>query len=236
MTATQLLKNISLFEQLPPEKLEEVAARLESRTLEEREVLFEMGEPGDELYVVESGTVGIYVPQDDAAGEERPIRLFKAGEVLGEMALIDARPRSASARALEPSRLLVLGEGAFKRLLEQSPEMALAVMAGLNDRIRYTTDFLAEVRAWVQRVAEGKYGHRFRPSQEYGDDSLEALAAEFARMAAQVRKREEVLRKEVMELRIEINESKRQREVDEITESDYFQQLRRKAKEIRDEK
>ena len=62
---------------------------------------------------------------------------------------------------------------------------------------------------------------------------IRTLAAEFAQMAAQVEKREQELRKEVFRLQIEIDEAKRERQVSEIVESDYFQSLRSQAKKLR---
>jgi len=233
MTELTGLKTILMFNRLPEAALAEVAAALKSRTLAAGEVLFAMGDPGDELFIVKTGRVAIYAPDPDKPGDERPIRIFEAGEALGEMALIDNQPRSLSARALEPAEVLILTGDDFRRLLRTYPDMALAVMAGLNDRIRYTTDFLSEVRGWIQRVAAGQYDRSFAASKDYQDSSIESLAAEFAQMAAQVQQREEELRKEVLELRIEINEAKRQKQLEEITETDYFQTLQSKAKTLR---
>jgi CRP-like cAMP-binding protein len=233
MTETTGLKTILLFNRLPEAALAEIAAALKPRALGAGEALFAMGDPGDELFIVKAGRIAIYAPDPAKPGEERPIRIFEAGEALGEMALIDNQPRSLSARAVEAAEVHVLTGDDFRRLLRAYPDMALAVMAGLSDRIRYTTDFLAEVRGWIQRVAAGQYDRSFAADQGYQDHSLQNLAADFAQMAAQVRQREEELRKEVEELRIEINEAKRQKQLEEITETDYFQTLQSKAGALR---
>jgi signal transduction histidine kinase len=114
--------------------------------------------------------------------------------------------------------------------------VATAVMGGLSDRIRYTTEFLSEVREWVKRVAEGRYDREFKPQADYQDRSIAALAGEFAQMAAHVQKREEELRQEIMQLRIEIDEAKKARQVSEIVESDFFQDLQSKARRMRQQK
>jgi len=227
------LKKISIFGHLSDGALAKVAAALETKELEARTVLFNQGDPGNELFVVQRGRIAIYVPSKDKPGEERPIRIFEAEEVLGEMALIDDQPRSASARALEASTVLALSGDDFQQLLRQYPEMAIAVMAGLNDRIRYTTNFLGEVRGWVKRVAEGKYDHQFTTSSGQRDRSISALAAEFAQMAAQVQQREKELQKELTILRVQIDDKKRKRQVDEIVDSDYFQSLKSQARKLR---
>lgn len=227
------LRAVELFAALPDETLAELAAVLVPRALPEGTVLFNQGEPGDEMYIVRRGSIALYIPNPEQPGEERPIRIVGAGEVLGEMALIDNQPRSVSGRAVEPVEILVLTGDEFRRLLRAHPEMALAVMSGLNNRIRYTTDFLGEVREWVRRVAAGEYERSFSPKTEYRDRSIAALAAEFAQMAAQVRKREEALRQEIVDLRIEIDQAKKERQVGEIVESEYFQNLRAQAARLR---
>jgi CRP-like cAMP-binding protein len=227
------LRQILMFNRLSEQALGEVQAALKPRQLAKDELLFNQGDPGDELFVVQAGGIAIYVPSKDTPGSERPIRIFGPGEVLGEMALIDNRPRSVSARAIDDSAVRVLTGDDFRRLLRQYPDMAVAVMGGLSDRIRYTTEFLSEVQDWVKRVAEGKYDRAFRPSADYQDRSIAALAAGFAQMAAQVQKREEELRKEIMQLRIEIDEAKRQKQVSEIVETDFFQDLQSKARSMR---
>jgi CRP-like cAMP-binding protein len=233
MTESNPLKNVPIFSRLSDEALAEVAGALDTRQLKAGEVMFNLGDPGDELFVVQEGRVAIYVPSEDKPGQELPIRIFEAQEALGEMALIDNRPRSLSARALDPTQVLVLTGDDFRRLLREQPDMAFAVMGGLNDRIRYTTEFLSEVQEWVRRVAEGKYDRKFEPSTDYQDRSITALAADFAQMAAQVQKREEELRKEVMRLRIEIDQAKKERHVGEIVESEYFQKLKSQAQDLR---
>ncbi len=234
MINTADLKQIPLFHHLSETGLTCLLEALETRILPAGSILFNMGDPGDELYIVREGRVAIYVPNAETPGKEQPIRIFEPGEALGEMALIDRQPRSLSARAMEPVTLLVLTGEAFRQLLAAHAELALSVMTGLSDRIRYTTEFLSEVRIWVQRVAAGKYDRALRPAQDYSDPSIVALAAEFTQMAAQVQQREEALRQEVAQLRIEIDESKRKRHVEEIVESDYFQSLQQQARRLRE--
>jgi len=225
-----------MFSQFSAEALGEIAALMQPRCLAAGEVLFDQGERGDELFIVQEGSLAIYVPGAALPAEAPPLRILTSGEVLGEMALIDRKPRSLSARALTASRVLVLGGDEFRRLLQTRPEVALYVMSGLNDRIRYTLEFVGEMRTWIKRVAEGHYDRQFTPPTDYEDRSIAALVADFAQMAIQVQEREEALRREVAELRIEINQARRQREVEQITETDYFQALQSKARRLRDKK
>ncbi|OQA23326.1 MAG: Cyclic nucleotide-gated potassium channel [Chloroflexi bacterium ADurb.Bin360] len=235
MLDSTALKNIPLFAYLSDAELAQLHPVLTERRLKAGDILFNMGDLGEELFIVREGRVAIYSPNPETPGNEQPIRIFDPGEALGEMALIDRQPRSLSARALEPAVLLALTGKEFHRLLGAHPELALSVMSGLSDRIRYTTEFLNEVRGWVQRVAAGKYDRTLGTNQGYADPSIAALAAEFTQMAAQVQQREEALRQEVLQLRIEIDDSKRKRHVEEITGSDYFQSLQQQARRLRSE-
>jgi CRP-like cAMP-binding protein len=251
------LRDVYMFGQLTDEKIAEIEAVLEVRRLETGETLFSQGEPGDELFIVQQGQMAIYSPSEERPGEEKPIRLFRRGGILGEMALIDRQPRSLSARALEPTWLLALKGDDFRRLLRQDSELAFAVMVGLNDRVRYTTEFLNEVRAWVGRMGQGEYSRddflqevrgwvkqvaegdyeqdiEAEPEKEqYRDATVANLAAEFAQMAAEVRQREEKLRQEIAQLKVEIDESKRQQDVAEITGTDYFKSLKAQVKSMK---
>ncbi len=253
MTSTGLLKNSYMFSRLSDERLAEINLSLEVRELAAGEVLFDMGDPGDELFIIQKGQVAIYAPNKDNPGQEKPIRIFRAGGILGEMALIDSQPRSLSARALEPSQVLVLGGKHFRYFVDQDSEMAFAVMYGLSDRIRYTTEFLNEVRSWVGRVTQGEYSSDefldevrgwvkqvssgdyeevIQPKNQQ-DQTLSSLAAEFAKMAAKVQEREKELKREIAQLKIEINEAKRQEDVEEIKESDYFRSIQEQVKAMR---
>ena len=90
------------------------------------------------------------------------------------------------------------------------------------------------MRGWVQRMAEGNY-QAIQTARDIQDSSLAALAAEFIRMATQVREREDQLRKEVAQLRIEIDEKKREQEVKQITESEYYRDLKEKLRAMREQ-
>jgi CRP-like cAMP-binding protein len=235
MSVSINLRNVILFSHLSDQAIEEVAFALLRRELNSGEILFSQGDIGDELVIVEEGSVAIFMPVEGGCEDIQPIRVFQPGEFLGEMALIDQKPRSLSARAEGPTRILTLNENDFRRILEQNPEMAISVMAGLNDRIRYTTDFLGEVRSWVKRMAGGDYrSSGLMEEDKYGDQTLSSLAAEFAQMATRVQEREDILRKEVAQLRIEIDEAKRKQEVQRIVGSEYYQSLKERAKELRE--
>jgi len=231
------LRKVTFFSQFSPEALARVAALLKPRTLASGELLFNKGDAGDELILIERGRVAIFMPiEGEPAGTEQAIRIFQSGDMLGEMALVDQKPRSASARAQTETLIWVLKAGDFRALLMSDPTIGLGVMTSLSDRVRYTTDFLGEVRQWVRRMADGNYQTAtIGVDANYQDPTLSVLAAEFARMAAQVRQREEELKQELAQLRIEINDAKRKQEVKEIVDSEYYQDLKAKIRRMREE-
>ena len=234
MTIITTLKKIAIFNTLSDETLEKLAARLKTRSLQAGEILFNLGDPGTEMILVQDGKIAIYMPESERLEAGQPLRIFQAGDILGEMALIDRLPRSASARAETQSVIGALDLATFQRLLADHPDVATAVMSSLSSRIRYTTDFIGEIRQWVQRMAEGNYASIQAPG-DVEDSSLSALAADFVRMAAQVREREEKLQQEVAQLRIEIDETKRRQEVSQITESEYYVNIKAKLKAMREQ-
>jgi CRP-like cAMP-binding protein len=234
MTLTVLLKRIPIFKSLSREAIEQVAGGLKTRTLQAGDILFNLGDPGDEMVIVRRGKIAIYVPDAADPQSGQVLRIFRSGEILGEMALIDRQPRSASARAETRAVVATLDLETFKSLIEDYPDVAMGVMSGLSGKIRYTTDFIGEVRQWMQKLAEGNYQGIETPT-ELQDSSLSALAADFVRMAARVREREEKLQQEVAQLRIEIDETKRHQEVTQITGSDYYKSLKDKLKALREE-
>lgn len=92
---------------------------------------------------------------------------------------------------------------------------------------------VAHVTDAATAIEDGTFDGATLESVAARDDALGVLARTFARMAAQVRAREERLRAEVAELRIEIDEARQARRVEEITSSDYFRDLRERASDLR---
>jgi len=95
-------------------------------------VLFREGDPGDFMYVIQSGEVEIRRTVGEA---ERVLALLPAGEFFGEMALINARPRSATAVVRRPSRLLVIEPRTFEAMLRGKTEIAVRMIKTLAARL-----------------------------------------------------------------------------------------------------
>jgi CRP-like cAMP-binding protein len=79
------------------------------------------------------------------SGSEATVALLGLGEFVGDLALLDGRPRSASAIVLQPTRTLVVTRDEFRRWLRERPQAALALLEALSLRIRRTDEQLADL-------------------------------------------------------------------------------------------
>lgn len=132
--AVGFLDNIAIFQPLPPQLKQQLAAQLTKKELKSGEVLFTAGDVGDAMYVVTSGAVSVYVA-DQNLGLTHELAKLCAGQALGEMALVTGEPRSASVRAIEDSQLLTLSRDIFYRLVSAAPQVALTIAGVLAKRL-----------------------------------------------------------------------------------------------------
>lgn len=95
-------------------------------------VLFEEGQPGDYMYVVQTGEVEI---RRQVGETERVLAILPPGEFFGEMAILNGRPRSATAVVKSMSRLLVIEGKTFEAMLRARPEIALRIIKSLANRL-----------------------------------------------------------------------------------------------------
>ncbi|MDT7602419.1 MAG: family transcriptional regulator, cyclic receptor protein [Acidobacteriota bacterium] len=130
----ELLAEIKFFELLDEDDRRALAEVIDQLDLDEGRVLFEVGEPGDELYVVRAGEVELFVK--DTVGQKITLHTARAGDMFGELALLDDEPRSATAVALTPTSLLVLDRGDLSLLFQKKPDAALAMLAALSAMTR----------------------------------------------------------------------------------------------------
>ncbi len=95
-------------------------------------VLFEEGQPGDYMYVVQSGEIEI---RRQVGETERVLAVLPPGEFLGEMAILNGRPRSATAVVRTAARLLVIEGRTFEAMLRARPEIAMRIIKSLATRL-----------------------------------------------------------------------------------------------------
>jgi CRP/FNR family cyclic AMP-dependent transcriptional regulator len=231
-----LLRTIGFFASAPPEALPQVAAVLEPLHVPSGTAIFHKGELGDSLYIIVSGRLQIH-------DGELILDELSAGDVVGELAVLDAEQRSASATALDDASLLRLCQSSLHELLAEHSKVALGFLRVLGRRLRSRVSDLAADYAYLKLVAQitgaaqAIESGSYRPEQldevAHRDDALGGLARVFQHMAAEVIARERLLRHQVQELRIEIDKVRQRSQVHEITASDYFRQLQERAGALR---
>jgi ATP:ADP antiporter, AAA family len=124
-----ILKQVDVFQQTPDDVLADVAALLEEIEVAVGETIFHKGDLGDSLYIIITGKLRV----DDA---DHLLNYLDENDVFGEMALLDAEPRVASVRAVEPTHLLRLDHGPFYELIADRPEVAIGLIRVLTGRLR----------------------------------------------------------------------------------------------------
>lgn len=232
------LKKIDWFDELPDEMLAALAKKVRKRHLSKDEILFNKGDEGDSLFAILSGRVKIFT--QDNQGNEVALNRVGAGEIIGEMALLDYEPRSAGVVALEKTSTLELSREDFMEILRRQPDLALSVIRNLSSRLRHNTRYIEKITDMSRRVAKGDYSFigETQPlpthnEKENTEEKVGRLMAEFITMVQGIRKREDELRKQVQKLILQIDQAKRKQAFDEITGADFYARLKEQAKELR---
>ncbi len=136
--ALDFLRGIPLCAGLSSNDLQALARDLVPRRFAAGETLFREGDPGQALYLLAAGQVRIYVQGEE--GQETSVNLCGPGDVFGELAVIDDRPRSASAVAGEEALAYVLSRDLFRAHVRRCPQLALNLLNALSVRVRYNTE------------------------------------------------------------------------------------------------
>ena len=105
-----------------------------AKTFEPGQVIFKEGETGEEMFIIIQGEVEIR--KRTSAKAFKTLIKFHEGDIFGEMALIENKPRSATAIALKPCRMLVMNEALLDKMLESNPDFAKKMIRILSERIR----------------------------------------------------------------------------------------------------
>lgn len=130
-------KRVPLLAGLTEAQLNTLRRDLIWRQFRQGEAIFQQGDPGQMLYLIETGQVRIYV--QDEEGQETSVIVYGPGEIFGELAVIDGLPRSASAVAMEDTIVYMLNRDSFREHMRNLPQLALNFMKALSVRVRYST-------------------------------------------------------------------------------------------------
>jgi CRP-like cAMP-binding protein len=240
----QSLQKLSLLKDTPPPVLQKIAARARFRDLSKGEMLVRQGDTSDSLFIIRRGWVKIVA--EGSSGEEVVLKQCGPGQVIGEMALLDQQPRSNTIVGLSEANVLEIKYEAVIDALNEHPQLALAFLRDMSDRLRFANAYIEETIIWSQHIATGDYDFVQNQVQETQSTIIDislsdqarasAFLSAFFKMIEGVKKREEKLMQQVNQLRIEIDEVKRQQAVEELTETQFFEQLQETARKLRAER
>src|SRR6185295_3739897 len=139
--AGEALRRCRLFARVDDASLALCAAGLRIRRYRKNETIFHQGDPGDSLYIIESGSVKIVLPSPE--GEEGAIiATLSRGDFFGELALLDGAPHSATTVAIEPTQTLVLARDQFGQLIDTQAGLRQALFAGIVAELRRLTAYV----------------------------------------------------------------------------------------------
>ena len=230
------LKQTSLFSGLTDDALASIAEKASTRKLAKNDVLMRKGETGDSLFLIHDGWVKIVT--EDSRGEELIINKCGPGETIGEMALLDRSPRSATVIALEDAEVLEIKQDVFEQLLDQRPDVSLGIIRSYSNRLRFSTTYIERAIDWAQMIAEGDYSFidQSQPllkNTGSDDDKATQLLSAFFTMVRKVKEREEGLKQQLEKLTFEIDQARRKQEFEEITSTEFYSKLKAQAKALR---
>lgn len=136
------LSRIPLFQRLTPEELQQLAEEVEQVKFDPDEIIFNEQDKGDALYVVEAGSVRIWVLDEDV--EPVTLKELGSGEFFGELAVLDRGPRSTNATAIGETTLHRLSSDDFQAFLMKHPDVAIDVICEIGARMRQTNTLVSQ--------------------------------------------------------------------------------------------
>jgi CRP-like cAMP-binding protein len=233
------LKATTMFNGLSDEALTALAQKTSTRKLTTDDVLMRKGEVGDSLFLIQEGWVKIVTT--DSKGDELILNKCGPGESIGEMALLDRGPRSATVIALGDAEVLELKQDVFQEILDQRTDVSLAIIRGYSERLRFATNYIERAIDWAQKIAAGDYSFidQTQPLMDQkgsNDDKAMQLLSAFFIMVRKVKEREDGLKQQLEKLTFEIDQVRRKQEFEEITGTEFYAKLKEQAKSLRDKR
>ena len=137
----ELLRNIPMFSNIEPSKLKLLAFTSERLTFGEGDVLFNEGDPGDSAFIIVDGTADVNI---NTPGGEITVAQLGRNHIVGEIAILCDVPRTASVKATTRLDTMVISKDLFFRLIMEFPQIAVAIMRELAERLEKTN---AQLRA-----------------------------------------------------------------------------------------
>jgi len=140
---SRLLVGSELFASLSTDDLNELALHAMIRSIPEKEIIFEKGDAGNELFAILHGRVKVSSFSED--GKEMIFSILESGNFFGETALLDGQNRSATCTAIEDCQMVVIERHSFILFLENHPEVAIHLLSLLSQRLRRADELMEEL-------------------------------------------------------------------------------------------
>jgi CRP-like cAMP-binding protein/CheY-like chemotaxis protein len=133
---SKILHEVPIFRMLSKESIDFIVERLKFKTFGTNEIICKIGDPGDTMYIIISGSVDVIIT--DQEGNEQIVATSGPGDYFGEMALLTGEPRSATVRTREDSEMFLLVQKDFDVILERFPSISLSMSKVVSKRLRET--------------------------------------------------------------------------------------------------
>ncbi len=134
------LRKVPLFDRLSPPATELLCTLLTAEDFKPGTRLFNAGDAGNAMYIIEHG--GVRITLTDADGQAVILAELRDGDFFGEMALVDGHPRSANATVVEETRMVVLTRENFLSFIQSDHQIMLAMLTAMATRLRRTDNLL----------------------------------------------------------------------------------------------
>jgi len=164
MPNAELLKGIEMFELLTDEDRRELASVVDVLPVPAGQTLFQAGEPGESLFIVRSGSIELSIK--DTTGQKIVLMVAEERDLFGEISMLDAGPRSATAMALTDAELLVLDRDDLLLLFQKKPDAGLHMLAAMGRMTRKADELL---RTRVSRNVNEEMEVHSTPLQRVAD-------------------------------------------------------------------
>ena len=138
----EVLKGLEIFSKLPDRQIKKLARLLLPRRYPKGEILIKKGDTGLGMFLIDSGRVEVF---DTREGLPITLATLGAGKCVGEMSLMDERPRSANVQAIEDTDCLLLTRDSFNGLTRRDPEILWGIVPLLVERLRHADVRLTEL-------------------------------------------------------------------------------------------
>ena len=157
------IKNIPLFDDLSDNDIESIAASFNEVSISSGKIIFEAGDKGDCLYIIEKGSVNVYITSSESK-EKIVLSTLSKGDYFGEMALITGESRSAAVETVNDTILLKLDKKGFDKLIKNNPSISLSLSHMLSKRLNVAN---------IKRIETEKfYQNKMTPSGDLSKISL----------------------------------------------------------------